>query len=134
MGWVPVRSQSSRNLVFPKLLALDPGQMAGHGVAGFDWNQLGPLLLAPAAVSPGVGTARMEWASRRHMNQAWRRAFDGEEPLTSFPVEARYRPQQPPGVGVRGPIEQLLGAAVFHSAPGVHHQHVVGEFCDDAEV
>src|SRR5215218_8266496 len=108
----PVRSQSSRNLMFPDLLALDPGQMAGHGVAGFDWDQLRPLLLASAAVSPGVGTARMEWASGRHVDQTGRRALDRKQPFTSIPVEARYRPQQPPGVGMRRSVEQLLGTAV----------------------
>ena len=51
-----------------------------------------------------------------------------------IPVEARHRAEQAPGVGVRGPVEELLGAAVLHRAAGVHHQHVVGELGDHAEV
>jgi len=35
---------------------------------------------------------------------------------------------------VGGPIEQLVGAAILHRAARVHHQHIVGELGNDAEV
>src|SRR5215211_5573131 len=76
----------------------------------------------------------MERAAWRHMNQARRRPLDRQQSLTSWPVETRYRPKQAPGVRVRWPVEQLFGTAILHGPAGVHHQHVIGELCNDPEV
>ena len=43
-------------------------------------------------------------------------------------------PEQAPGVGVLGVVEDLVEGPGLDHPPGVHDQHPVGDLGDDAEV
>ncbi len=116
------------------LLALLRGEVAGDQVAVTDVQQLRPLGLAGAAVQVRVVAARVERASRRHVDQARRRALDRDQPLAALPVDPRHRAEQTPGVRVLRPVEDVLRGAVLDRAAGVHHLDVVGQLGDHAEV
>ena len=97
--------------------------------------RLGPVraeLLAATLVSRGKGAARVEWAAGRHMDEAG--GVPGIASSRSLRASRRHRPEQAPGVGVGGSVEQLVGAAILHRAAGVHDQYVVGDLGNDAEV
>src|SRR5512132_2157662 len=108
--------------------------MAGHGVSGFDGCQLWAYLLAQTLIARGVRATWMERTAGRHIDKTGRSPLDREQPLTPWPVEARHRPEQAPGVRVGGPVEHLVGTAVLHRTARVHHQHIVGQLGNDAEV
>ena len=64
---------------------------------------------------------------------AGHRAFDGGEPL-AVDVEARDRAQQADRVGVLGIGKQVGHIGALDDLAGVHHQHLVGDLGDHAEI
>ena len=49
-------------------------------------------------------------------------------------VEARRRADQALRIGMRRPLEDILGAAGLDDLPGIHHRDAVAEAGDDAEI
>ena len=50
------------------------------------------------------------------------------------PADARHRGEEPLGVGVRRPGEQVRGRRLLHDLSRVHHRHPVGAARHDAEI
>src|SRR5262245_8610889 len=71
------------------------------------------------------GAARVEPASGRRVQQRGRLAADLREAL-DVAVESRQRAEQPPGVRVLRPGEDLVHGSPLDDLGGVHHDDVVG--------
>ena len=63
-----------------------------------------------------------------------RLVFGNAEWGDSGAVQPRDRLQQPPRVGVRRPLKQVLHRGGLDDEAGVHHGDPVGQVADDAEV
>ncbi len=63
--------------------------------------------------SSAYAAARVERAAGRQVDQARRGALDRDQPRRRRPVQPRHRAEQPPGVRVLGPAEDVLGRAVL---------------------
>ena len=96
-----------------------------------DHHQLG---LGLAAEVGGQRAARRERAAGAVADHGGRGARDLPQPLRAVAVEPRQRAEQAERVGHGGPVEDVLGGPDLDRAPGVHHQHAVGQARDDAEV
>ena len=86
-----------------------------------------------AAVVAGLCAARREGAACGQLADRRHGALDGRQPARAR-GQPRARGQQPLGVGVGGPVEDVQGRAVLDDAPGVHHRHAVAHLGDYAQV
>src|SRR5205823_12560020 len=77
--------------------------------------------------------ARMEAAARRRRRGVGHEAFDGAQALL-LEMQARDRAEQSDGIWVLRLREYALDGAALHHLPRVHHDHVVGELGDHAEI
>src|SRR4051794_23444123 len=111
-------SELGLDLVAPDLLALGVRHVARDEVAATGVDELGPL---PLGESVGVrleAAPRAERAPLRDVDQAGRGALDRLQPLATIAVQPGHRPEQAPGVGVLGRVEDVLGAAVLRRPTG----------------
>lgn len=91
----------------------------------------------PAALLRGVGAAGGEGTAGTRCDQLRGRSLDGVEPSAAHFIQTGGGLLQAPGVGMGGLIENFIGGAGLHDAPGVedddalgqsrHHAHVVGD-------
>ena len=75
-----------------------------------------------------------EVAALGHVDEVWREAFDGLQPVLAHLVQAGHRLQQAEGVGVAGVAVQLAGGGRLHDLAGVHHVDPVGVAGHDPQV
>ena len=82
-----------------------------------------------------VGAPRLDILAF-HQRAAARRLdlANGLQPLARFHVEARDGMQQRLEVRVPGVAKDIVQAAAFHHLAVVHHDHLVGDVGDDAQV
>src|SRR5215217_6968741 len=106
------------------LLDLLDGEDARRGVSRLllleVWIYLVALVCDERAARAEVAALRQEDKGRRH-------TLYRQEPDLARGVEARQGPEERPRVGHQGIVEDLVGRALLHGAPGVHHRHLVGD-------
>jgi hypothetical protein len=107
-----------------------PGAQAGHQVIGLGRLQRRARLFAPRL---GERAARGEAAARRHAGEVGRLAVDRGQRLAS-PPQRRQAVQEPDGIGMPRPAEDLPGRSRLDDPPRVHDRDAIGELRHDAEV
>src|SRR5690242_12802686 len=88
----------------------------------------------PRAAVDAEGTAGMEGAAFRQVDQAWGQTLDRLQGLVAFGVEARDRPQEGPGVGMLRMRKDVGRGAGLDDAACVHHDHALAHPGDYSEV
>ncbi len=124
----PIRPSTSRST---RLRSGSSQQRSRWSVASATRLEAGHL----RAALEGVGAARAEGAAAVEVEQRGRRAGDLRQPLAAAAGRSAVsEPEQAPGVGVLGVVEDLVERSLLDDPPRVHHQHPVGDLGDDAEV
>ena len=78
-----------------------------------------------------IGTAGVKRAARWPVVRVGYRAADRRQLPPRRRIDARNRPQQRPGVGVLGSMEDVVDRSLLDHPAQVHHHHVVGHLGDD---
>ena len=122
--------QDGRGGIMPCSRAFDRRLPAGDAMLGAERTQRRRLGVAAPV---GERAARREAAALGLTVGAGHRALDGRQPL-ALDVEARDRAQQADRVGMLRIGEQGVDRRALDDLAGVHHQHVVGDLGDHAEI
>src|SRR5580704_825491 len=78
--------------------------------------------------------ARVELAALRQVDEIRWKSLDGEQPMPATCIDARYRTQQRPRVGMLRPLEDLLGGSFLDDLARVHDEHALAQTRHNAEV
>ena len=102
------RSSAGQDLLVADLLLVGEAQVARGRVMAVHGQELGDVAIARVEL---VRAARMERASRRHVDQGRREPSDRIQPLLLLVVQTRDRAQETPRVGVQRLVIDVVGCS-----------------------